>query len=102
MAIGGKLAQRGLAEDHRAGGAQAPDDLGVGGCRRRAAAGAVRGDLAGEVDVVLDRDRDPEQRPPLSVSGAASVAASASASARSARTEMNARSVGFSRSIRAR
>ena len=67
MAVGCELAQRGLAEDHRAGGAQAPDDLGVGGRCRWLTAGAVRGDLAGNVDVVLDRDRHAQQRTPLSV-----------------------------------
>jgi hypothetical protein len=67
VAIGSELAQRGLAEDHCAGGAQVPDDVGVGGRGHRLTAGAVRGDLAGNVDVVLDRDRHAQQRTPLPV-----------------------------------
>ena len=47
--------------------AQAGHDLGVGGLGRRVGVAAVRGDLPGDVHVVLDRDRDAEQRQRLSV-----------------------------------
>ena len=50
-----------LADDHGAGGAQARDDLGVGGPGLRVGVAAVGGDLAGHVHVVLDRDRDAVQ-----------------------------------------
>jgi len=55
-------------------------------CRLAAATAALGGHLAGEVDVVLQRDRDPEQRSALAGASRSS-ASSASASARSARTE---------------
>ena len=63
---------------------------------------AVGGDLAGDVDVVLDRDRHAEQRPPVAARRRAS-AWSASASARSRSTTRNALSRGSSaRSARGR
>ena len=43
-------------------------DLGVGGRRVGEAVGAVGGHVAGDVDVVLDRDRHAEQRPLLAPS----------------------------------
>ena len=61
-----QLGHVGLADDHGARGAQAAHDLGVRGLDRRVPVAAVAGDLARDVDVVLDRDRDAEQRPLLS------------------------------------
>ena len=51
-----------LAEHDRARGAQALDDLRVRRHRPAVRRGSPRGDLAGDVDVVLDRDRHAEQR----------------------------------------
>src|SRR3954465_11767996 len=51
-----------LTDDHRPGCAQAPHCLAVLGRRLLHQAGPVRGQLAREVDVVLDRDGDAEQR----------------------------------------
>ena len=67
MTVGSELARRGLAEDHRAGGAQPPDDVGVGRGHRRVTPGAVRRDLAGHIDDVLYRHRHAQQRTPLPV-----------------------------------
>ena len=55
----------GFAEDHRAGRAQPADDFGIVGRRGRDRAAAARREFAGHVVVVLDRDRDTEQRQPL-------------------------------------
>ncbi len=52
----------GLADDHRAGRAQPPHDLGVLARGVAECVGAARGDLARDVRVVLDRDRHAEQR----------------------------------------
>ena len=81
-----------LADDDRAGGAQAPHRLGVGPAWPVLAGAAERGRVAGEVDVVLDRDRHAEQRRPLA-GGQAPSAASASASACSSQTIRKAFSV---------
>ncbi len=52
-----------LADDHRAGHAQPPDHLAVGRCRLvPGRVRAVARGVAGEVRVVLDRDRHAEQR----------------------------------------
>jgi hypothetical protein len=51
-----------LAEDHHPGGAQPRDDLGIVLRRAAVAERAVRGDLPGDVGVVLDRDRDAVER----------------------------------------
>ena len=55
------LRRMGLADRDRARLAQAPHHLGVAHGRLAAAAAEGTG-VAGEVDVVLDRDRDAEQR----------------------------------------
>ena len=60
-----------LADDHRAGGAQAAHDLGVLARGLAVGVGAVGGDLAGDVGVVLDRDRDAEQRARVAAAAAA-------------------------------
>ena len=52
------------------GRAQAADRLGVGGRRRPVGAAAEGGHLAGDVAVVLDRDRDAQQRPGIARPGA--------------------------------
>ena len=52
----------GLADDERTRLAQPADDLGVRASRPADGVGSVRCQLAGHVDVVLDRDRHPEQR----------------------------------------
>ena len=57
-----ELGLRRLAEDRRARGVQAAHDLGVVRRWRLVRTRAVSGDLAGDVDVVLDDDRDAEQR----------------------------------------
>ena len=70
-AVGGRLGeaadrqlrQQRQADDDRARLAQPPHHLGVGLGRDLEGVGAVRVDLAGDVDFVLDRDRHPEQRP---------------------------------------
>ena len=66
-----ELGHVGLADDHRAGGAQPADDLGVLARGLAVGVGAVRGDLAGDVGVVLDRDRDAEQRARVAAAAAA-------------------------------
>ena len=53
------------------GRAQAADDLAVGGGGAAVGVAAPRGQLAGDVHVVLDRDRHAEQRPPVARLGAA-------------------------------
>ena len=57
-----QLGHVGLADDHRAGLAQAAHHLGVGGSRLVDRVRAPRRQLAGHVDVVLDGDRHAEQR----------------------------------------
>ena len=59
-----------LAEDHGAGGAQAAHDLRVGARPAPRSPGAARGDLAGDVGVVLDRDRHAQQRAVLAAAAA--------------------------------
>jgi len=51
-----------VADDHRPRRAQLRDGRGVHRRRRELRAPATGGDLAGDVGVVLDRDRHPEQR----------------------------------------
>lgn len=51
-----------LADDHRSGRLEAPDDLTVVGSRRDIALGAEGGWHSSNVDVVLDRDRNAQQR----------------------------------------
>ena len=55
----------GFADDHRARRAQPADHLRVVGRRRRDRAAAAGREFTGDVDVVLDRDRDAQQRQPL-------------------------------------
>ena len=57
-----QLAGVGLADDDRARGPQPAHDFGVLGAGRIVPAGAEPGRHARDVDVVLDRDRDAEQR----------------------------------------
>ncbi len=57
-----QLGHVGLADDHRARLAQAAHDLGVRARGLAVGVGAERGHLAGDVDVVLDRDRHAQQR----------------------------------------
>ena len=57
----GQLGQRRLAQHGRPGGAQAAHHLGVARGGRLVRAGAVTGDLAGDVDVVLHGDGHAEQ-----------------------------------------
>ena len=57
-----QLGHRGLADDHRAGGAQAADDLRVGGRGDGERVGPPAREVAGDVDLVLDGDRHPQQR----------------------------------------
>ena len=59
------LGHRGLADDDCARRAQPPHHLGVVGLGGPVGGGAVCRHLAGDVDVVLDRDRHAEQRQPL-------------------------------------
>ena len=66
-----QLAGVGLADDHRAGGLQAAHHLGVLGGRRDIAGRAEERGLAGDVDVVFDRDRHAQQRRPVAVGAAA-------------------------------
>ena len=75
-----------LADDDRPGRAQPADDLGVARHRARVGGGAPRGRLAGDVDVVLDRDRHAEQGASVCRRLRRPSAWSASASARSAST----------------
>jgi hypothetical protein len=56
-----------LADDDRAGVAQAPHDLGVRGRPGRDRPCSAAGDLARDVDLVFDRHRDAEQRRPVAV-----------------------------------
>ena len=58
-----QLGDVGLADDHRAVVAQPPHDLGVLARGTAVGDGALRGHLALDVRVVLDGDRDAEQRP---------------------------------------
>lgn len=87
-----------LADDHRSGRLEAPDDLTVVGSRRDIALGAEGGWHSSNVDVVLDRDRNAQQRrrvagrPPL-------IGAAASASADSVSTTRKAFNVGWLTSI---
>ena len=60
-----QLRQQRQADDDRPRLAQPPHHLGVGLRRLVEAVGAVRVDLAGDVDFVLDRDRHSQQRPLL-------------------------------------
>ena len=81
-----ELGQGRLPDDDRARLPQPPHELAVLGLfssGERAVAAEPRGEPPGEVDVVLDRDRDAEQRPVLSGLGRRASACSASASARS-------------------
>ena len=66
----GQLGHVRLADDHRARLAQAADDLGVGACRVAVGVRAERRHLAGDVDVVLDGDRHPQQRPLVAAAAA--------------------------------
>ena len=59
------LRYRGLTQDHRAGLSQPAHHLGVGGGGQVVGAGAARGELPGDVDVILDRDRNSEHRQAL-------------------------------------
>src|SRR5829696_2833389 len=61
-AVDRQLRQVGLAEDRRAGVAEASHDQAVLGRRLAVGSGAMRGHLTGVIDVVLDRDRYAEQR----------------------------------------
>ena len=61
----GQLRHRGLAQYRRSCEAQTAHDLGVAPDGRVVGAGAVTGDLAGEVDVVLHRHGYAQQRPRL-------------------------------------
>ena len=83
-----------LPIDDRARLAQAPHHLGVAP-RRAAAAAAEGGRVAGEVDVVLDRDRDAEQRRARRSAPSRRSASSASASASSAQMTRKAFSVSW-------
>ena len=60
-----QLGHRGLADDHRAGGAEATDDLGIGRRGDGERIGSPAREVAGDVDLVLDGDRHPQQRPVL-------------------------------------
>jgi hypothetical protein len=60
------LGRVGLADDHRAGRLQLRRDLSIGALRLELAGAAERGRLARQVHVVLDRERDAEQRQALS------------------------------------
>jgi hypothetical protein len=51
----------GLADDDGAGGAQTPDHFGVGVGNPHLSVGAEPGGNPGDVDVVLDRDRNAQQ-----------------------------------------
>ena len=59
------LRYRGLTQDHRAGLSKPAHHLGVGGGGQVVGTGAAGGELPGDVDVVLDRDRHTEQRQAL-------------------------------------
>ena len=59
------LRHRGLAQDDRTGFSQPPHHLGVGGGGQVVGAAAVGGELPGDVDVILDRDRNSEHRQSL-------------------------------------
>ena len=56
------LGRLGLADDDRPGPTQSPHQLGVGAAGGDLAAATERGGVAGEVDIVLDRNRHAEQR----------------------------------------
>jgi hypothetical protein len=60
-----ELWERGLAKDRRPLRPQAAHHLSIRTCRRLLRGGAVRGDLADDVDVVLDHHRHPQQRASL-------------------------------------
>jgi hypothetical protein len=60
-----QLRHHGLAKNHRARRAKPAHHLGVFIFRRAVRVGAHRSDLAGDVDIVLDRDGHTEQRQPL-------------------------------------
>jgi hypothetical protein len=55
---------------HHAGSTDARDELGVGRSRLRVRSAAVSGDVPGDVEVVLDGDRHPEQRPVVALGAA--------------------------------
>ncbi len=58
----------GLADHDRARRAQPADDLGVGWSGVRVRPSPAAGDLAGDVDLILDGDRDAEQRRKIALS----------------------------------
>ncbi len=82
---GGELGARRLPDDDGSRPAERGDDRGVGSGDNRVAAGAPGRDFAGDIDGVLDRDRDTEQRLELPAATSAS-ARSASSRAGSVRT----------------
>ena len=55
------LRHGGLPEDHRAGGTQSTHHLGIGGRLQVVGTASETGEFAGDVGVVLDRDRNTEQ-----------------------------------------
>ena len=65
-----QLAGIGLTDDHRTGGLETAHHLGVLGGRLDMAGRAEEGGLAGDINVVLDRDRHTEQRRPVAVGAA--------------------------------
>ena len=66
-----ELGDAGLADDHRAGRAQAAHDLRVGGRGVAEGVRAARGHLARDVGVVLDRHRHAQQRAAIAAAAAA-------------------------------
>ncbi|OOK80520.1 amidase domain protein [Mycobacterium kansasii] len=84
-----ELAGVGLADDHRPGRLEPPDDLRIRGSGSDIPFGAVGGGHASNVDVVFDRDRDAQQGP-VSPAARRRSAAAASASADSVKTTRNA------------
>ena len=60
-----ELGQRRLGDDDHPGRANRGDEVGVLGSRHEHRLAAQAGDLARDVEIVLDRDRDAEQRPAL-------------------------------------